>query len=143
MNLVYSWNGVVKTVCNCECVGECDGAHPNKAGSAVKHPKYCLRGSVNTCNDSICPFNHFRTDEAYTRYKSNKDNNKDNKDNNTTTERFETSYARFYYSRNVNGRNISDKNINNKDMGNKNMSGDYEQIHTPLEKKKLTLGDFM
>lgn len=68
---VVSMIGLKKKTCTWMCADdECNRAHPNSSGSVVLHPKYCLRGSIYICELGGCPFNHFRTEEQFVRYRS-------------------------------------------------------------------------
>lgn len=72
---VTSATGLVKIVCTDAIRGrcndsECSHAHPNKAGSKVSHPKWCLRGSAAICELITCPFNHFQTEAEFVVYRS-------------------------------------------------------------------------
>lgn len=70
---------VVSTIIHkqvCIAGGECTNAicymaHPNKT-SICRTPRWCLRGSISTCLETNCPFNHFVTEEGYQSYYENK-----------------------------------------------------------------------
>lgn len=69
-SIVQSFNGVEKPVCKFDCnLPTCGGAHPNESGSVVLCAKWCLEGSVHTCLRSNCPFNHFRSEVHYIKYR--------------------------------------------------------------------------
>jgi hypothetical protein len=67
---VISLHGLRKRICKHDCAKlTCSRAHPNSAGSTVRHPKWCLRGWIATCNDRSCAFNHFRDEETFVNYR--------------------------------------------------------------------------
>jgi len=67
---VISLNGLKKRICTHECCKQtCSRAHPNSAGSTVRHPKWCVRGWIFTCTDRSCAFNHFRAEEDFVNYR--------------------------------------------------------------------------
>lgn len=72
-SFVQSITGLEKKVCErghkCHTVS-CPNAHPNAAGSRVLHPKWCLRGDIDTCKSPTCPFNHFITERDFVAYRS-------------------------------------------------------------------------
>lgn len=69
-NFVISLSGLRKRICKHDCAAPtCSRAHPNASGSTVRHPKWCLRGWITTCNDRSCAFNHFRDEETFVTYR--------------------------------------------------------------------------
>lgn len=71
-NYVYSLDGICKEVCAASCCRDiCGRAHPNAAGSQVKHPKWCLNGAIHGCTSPDCAFNHFRTEAHFVKYRAN------------------------------------------------------------------------
>lgn len=69
---VYSIDGIYKEVCTADCGRDtCGRAHPNAAGSQVKHPKWCLNGAIRGCTSPDCAFNHFRTEAHFVKYRAN------------------------------------------------------------------------
>jgi hypothetical protein len=69
--VVHSVTGLRRYVCSANCTQvRCYNAHPNAAGSNVLHPKWCLRGSIETCELADCPFNHWRTMGQFVAYRA-------------------------------------------------------------------------
>lgn len=48
---------------NCQC------AHPNVSGSIVAHPKWCTQGTVQSCNNARCAFNHHIKEKDYKKWR--------------------------------------------------------------------------
>ncbi len=68
---VSSIIGIVKRKCTHDCsLPYCEYAHPNYLDSPIQHPKWCLSGSIFTCHNPKCVFNHFMTVEEFVLYRS-------------------------------------------------------------------------
>ncbi len=72
--LVHSFSGLTRLVCEegSDCSrNRCSRAHANASYSTVLHPKWCLYAPMNGCLDEKCPFNHFRNNVEFVRYRRN------------------------------------------------------------------------
>jgi len=67
-------NGETIYHCDYWCTDtKCRNAHGNAAGSAVLNARYCVAGTVNSCHNKTCYFNHIRNEWAFIGYRSESD----------------------------------------------------------------------
>lgn len=69
---IMSIQGIYRLTCVQGCRDQtCMRAHGNILGSVVKNPRWCVDGWFNTCRRPRCAFNHFMSELAYVKYRSN------------------------------------------------------------------------